>query len=147
MNIINDIARRIVNLISKEPETITAFKVHDEKKTPKAAPPNMKAVAGQKWEADDSDVWQRRAYNGVSPELTAAQTSDLLVQGLDLGKALIIKSLMDGKRTQEIVSGLLQKEHGRGFSVSTISPYWKILSPSPATPIGVKEGEATETSS
>jgi hypothetical protein len=92
-------------------------------------------VAGQNWQSDKGQdgVWERQIQTKVAgKDLTSTEVNDILLAGLDLGKAAIIKSAMATMKaidTQESVSGKLQKEYGRGYSVSSISPYWKILAP------------------
>lgn len=89
---------------------------------------NVTFVHGQQFEtaADGSSV--RKGYNETDKNLTGAEINDMLAQGIDLRKAAIVKSAKaTGDKTQKMVSEMLNTEHGKGFSVSSISPIWSIL--------------------
>jgi len=99
-------------------------------------------IAGQTWQEKQDEealTWERQRQQKVDGnQLSTWEVNQVLANELDLGKATVIKSAMAAMKagdTQQIIAGKLNKEYGRGYSVSSISPYWRIFT----TPLSERE--------
>lgn len=131
MSILKTIAQWVVGKTDKSEYFYPSLVPRKSDPKTTASPEDIEGVifvAGQQFESAPDGSSVRKGYNETDKQLTGAEINDFLAEGIDLRKAALVKSeKATGDKTQKTVSELLNAKHGKGFSVSSISPIWSIL--------------------